>query len=146
MARKGHLTPLSAPLLCSPTVGIGMTSAALNGTGFLDMPAARCPPPTLHIPLPPLPPFLAPASLDPVLGWATWGQHHCLRERQKPLGGRRGEAECFTWSQPKAEMAASLCSPPSRPLLWLGGGGVTPVCLYRPLPLLPHPQNGLFPL
>lgn len=109
--KKGAPHSPLPPLLCSPTVGIGMTSTALNGTGILDMPTAPLKPLLPSIPPPSISPFLATASLDSALGRVTWGQQHCLQARQKPLRGRRGEAESFTWSQPRAGIAASLPLP-----------------------------------
>lgn len=59
--KKGAPHSPLPPLLCSPTVGIGMTSATLNGTGFLDMPAAP-----LQPSIPPSPPSLSrPCQLGP---------------------------------------------------------------------------------
>lgn len=82
-------------------------------TGILDMPTALPPSPPLAIPLhplpfePPLPSFLAPASLDTALGPDELGPLPLFACETKPLRRKREEAESFTWYQPRAGMAAS---------------------------------------
>lgn len=80
--------------------------------------------------------FLAAASLDAALGWASWGHCHCLRVKQRPSKprGRKQRASHGTsqklWWLPQPS--------PHRPLFWLRGAGVTPVPL-SPLVFLSLP-------
>lgn len=86
---------------------------------------------------PPLPPFLAPASLDAALGRASWGHCHCLRVKQSPSEGRERKQRA---SHGTSQEQGWLPRPsPHRPLFWLRGAGVTPVPLSPLVSLLLPP-------